>query len=137
VSDREKQLLALLTRDAAIMTRRELGSAVLIEDPGREDKIAHAKKVSEIKRLARVRQERIAAGLTVRKSYRPTGTMAAGEAADGFAAADGRCVVCGRGMDVTERPSRTCSARCGRAARAARKAVINHREASEAHSGGR
>ena len=134
MSDREAQLRALMTADAAVYAKRELGSAVLVEGV---DKIAMAKKHSEARRLARVRQERIAAGLTVRRASRPTGIWASGEPPDSFAASDGKCIVCGRGMDWTERPSHTCSPKCGRAARTARKAVINHREASEAHSGGR
>ncbi len=120
MSDREKQLLALMTRDASIMARRELGHAYLIEDDA-EDKIARSKKVSELKRLARVRQARITAGLTVRRAKHPSGTMTAGERPDSLRASDGRCVVCGGAID--RHRSRTCSPKCARAVRAAKKAI--------------
>jgi hypothetical protein len=123
VSDnREAQLLAMMTRDAAEFARRELAHTYLIEDGG-EDKIAQAKKKSELKRLARARQGRIAAGLPVNRPRYPSGAWSSGEHTDGFRATDGVCVVCG-GPIVRDR-SRTCSARCARAMRAARKAV-NH-----------
>jgi hypothetical protein len=129
MSDREAQLLALMAADAREFARRELGHTYLIEDDV-EDKIARSKKISELKRLARVRQERIAAGLTVRRAKHPSGTWSSGERRDGFTATDGRCVVCGGPID--RHRSRTCSPRCARAVRAA-KAFVNHKES---HSGG-
>jgi len=123
VSDvREATLRALMTADAAEFARRELGHSYLIEEG--EDKITMSKRMAEVKRLARVRQQRIAAGLPVNRSYRPTGTMVAGEAPDGFHATDGLCVVCNRPVDRVR--SRTCSPECARAIRAARKASVNH-----------
>ena len=123
---REATLRALMAADAREFARRELGRAGLIETDA-ADPLVHSKKVSEIKRLLRVRQERIAAGLIVRKSKWPTGTMAAGERGDHFRATDGVCVVCGKAHERIR--SRTCSPACGRAARAAKKAVNHTREA--------
>lgn len=128
---REVTLRALMTADAREFARRELGHSYLIENDV-DDPIIRARKKSELKRLEVRRNGRIAAGLAVRKPrFRASGTMAAGEYADGFAATDNKCLVCGRPVD---RPrSRTCSPKCARAARAARKAVVNHTKARSSY----
>jgi len=88
-------------------------------------KIDIAKLNGERTRAVRRRTKRIEAGLRTRRPRHPVGTMTAGERRDGFAATDGKCLACG-GHIARDR-SRTCSARCARAIRAARrKRGMNH-----------
>lgn len=121
----ETRLAAQMTLDTIAWKRH---SRVQDQTDDVPDRITIAKKRAERQRLARVRVQRLAAGLPTRpRKGRPTGIWASGEQADSFLAADGRCVVCGRGHERLR--SKTCSPECGRAARAAKKAqkaIVNH-----------
>jgi len=117
-ADLQTRLAAQMQIDVLDWKRRASAQDRTDDTPQR---ITFAKRKAEASRLAKTRARRISAGLVVRRPRRgrPSGTMAAGERVDGFAASDNRCIVCGRGHDRIR--SQTCSPKCGRAVRAARR----------------
>ena len=109
---RQKYLLALLTRDARVWHRRTEARATW---SGPDDKIERNRKTAQRRKLIRLRDERIRAGLKIKRYALPTGAMACGERPDNFTAADAVCIACGKALEWPVKPSRTCSAKCYRA----------------------
>lgn len=103
---RQKYLLALLTRDAAIWHARMEVHALWT---GPDDDIERHRKTAQRRKLIRLRDERIRAGLKVKRYSLPTGRWSSAERADAFTSG---CIVCGRPFDHARLRSGTCSLKC-------------------------
>lgn len=116
--DLEMQLRAFMQIDSAIWKKRVASIHDCVD--GEPDKITASKKNSERRRLARLKAERVALGLPIRRA--PIGALHVAEQPDAVRTSFRLCVVCGATIpDGRTLRATMCSKRCSGAAFRARK----------------